>query len=446
MPPLSPPLLPGDSPFAVALAMRRDTLGFFERLARQTDGFARYSASPGVEVYFINDPALVREVLVSQEDVFRKWAFNRSFYVLFGQGVLSSEEPLHRRMQRVEMPAFHQSRLPAYARVMTEAAARRQARWSEGDLELGREMAAIALEVVARTLFSTSVEDCMDAHLAAIGTSVPLGGRFGSSPDEDRMFLAGVGHFTQLARDMLARRRRAGGTDHDLFGLLFHAQLKDGDTVTDEQIVDEIRTFLLAGHVTTANTLAAAFWHLSRDPDTERALHREIDGALDGREPSLDDLPALPLCERVFLETLRLYPPVWVINREALRPVRLGGHDLPAGARLVILPWTLHRHPEHFPDPASFRPARWENDARARLPRGAFLPFAAGSRSCMGERFAMLEGVLLLASIAQRWRFEPTPRQTELTWTPQIILWPRRGIWLRAIRRKPPSAASAATL
>ena len=420
--------------------MRRDTLGFFERLARETDGFARYSASPGAEVYFVNDPALVREVLVRQEDAFRKWAFNRSFYVLFGQGVLSSEEPLHRRLQRAEMPAFHQNRLPAYARAMTVAAFQRQACWREGDLELGREMAAVALEIVARTMFSTSVEDSMEGHLDAIHASVSLSGRFGSSPDEDRAFLAGVGHFTRLAREMLARRRRSGGTDDDLFGLLFHARLQDGDTAPDEQIVEEIRTFLLAGHVTTANTLAAAFWQLSRDPETEAALHREIDGALGGREPSLDDLPALPLCERVFLETLRLYPPVWVINRESLRPVRLGGRDLPAGARLVILPWTLHRNPEHFPDPESFRPARWENDARARLPRGAFLPFAAGSRSCMGERFAMLEGVLLLASVAQRWRFEPTPRQTELTWTPQLILWPRRGIWLRARRRAPPPA------
>ena len=434
---LLPPTLPDTSPLANVLALKRDLLGFFTRLAREAGSFAHYTTGPGNVFYFVNDPAPIREVLVRQEDAFRKWSLSDTYHLVLGRSVVTSDEPLHRKLQAVERPAFHQNRMPEYARLMVEAATERQTAWDEGEMEVEREMHALALEVAAQTFFSTSVAEGLDAHLDAAAAIRRLSGQFGSSGQEDDAFLEANGHFVAFARELLDRRRQDGGSDADLLALLLHAQLRDGETMTDAQIVDEIRAFLLAGHLTTATVMAGTLWLLSRDLETQAALHRELDAVLGGRAPTLADVPALGWCERVFLEALRLFPPVWVLHREAVRPVRLGGYDLPAGAKLLIIPWTLHRVPEIFPEPERFLPARWENDARSRLPRGAFLTFAAGSRSCMGERFAMVEGVLLLATLLQRWRFEPSPRQQELVWYPHIVLWPRRGVLLRATQRGP---------
>lgn len=444
-----PPTLPNASHLANGLALKRDPFAFFSRLAREAGDFACYTVASGETIYFVNDPALVREVLGAQEANFTKWAFNSSFRLIFGQGLNGSEGLLHRHMHRVARPALLPGRVPDYAATMLELSAAHQARWREGELDLGSAMSLLTVEIMAKTLFDVQLDDVAGDILGVGQTLQKLSDRLGSSPADDREFNAANTRLSEIARELIRRHRAAGRSDDTLLGLLLAAQSENREhreLVTDEQIVEELRTFLLAGHVTTANVLSCAFWLLSREPAVAAELRRNLDTVLGNRAPTLADLPALEICERIFLETVRLYPPVWVLGREALRDVQLGGYTVPAGAKLVIVPWTLHRDACLFPEPERFDPARWADNARSRLPRGSFIPFSAGARSCLGERFAMLEGTLLLASVAQGWSFDEIPGRPAPGWSPQAILWPRRGVWLQATRRRASAAAQAPTL
>ena len=428
--PALPPTFADASPVANAVALRRDALGFFTRLAREAGDFACYELPSGM-YYFVNDPALIREVLVTRGDAFVKWSFNDSFPLLFRQGLLGSEQPRHRRMQRIVRPALGRDRLGGYAKTMTDLAASHLDGWQEGEIDLAREFALLTLEIAGQCLFSVSLAGTVADIQAATDRLVRLSERHGVVPEEDAEYDCLVAMLYHAADEILAERRRSGASDDDLFHLLFAAQDADPAGVTDDGIREEMITFLLAGHVTIAATLATAAWLLTRHPDVQAAVQREVADVLAGRPPTPADLPALGWCERVLLETLRLSPPVWSFGRRSLREVEIGGRTLPAGAGAVVCPWVLHRDATRFPDPETFRPARWENGGRDALPTAAFLPFSLGQRACVGERFALLEGPLVLACLAQRWHLAAPSDGTAPVWLPRLILWPRRGVRLR---------------
>jgi cytochrome P450 len=201
-----------------------------------------------------------------------------------------------------------------------------------------------------------------------------------------------------------------------------------------DQLVQEARTFLLAGHVTTATSVAGTLWLLATHPEEQKRVQSEVDQLLDGRAPRFGDLPKLSAVENVFLETLRLYPPVWIMGRRALRDFSFNEYFFPADSKIAIVPWLIHRDTRYFAEPERFLPARWQDDARSKLPRIVYMPFSAGTRGCAGERFAMMESVLLLTKFMQRWSFEPVPDRP-LNWTPLVTLSALDGIWLRAIPR-----------
>ncbi len=443
MPPELPPTFSDATPLVNALTLRRDPFAFFTRLAAEAGPVAHYQLPSGT-VYFFNDPALIREVLTSQAANFLKWEYNGGLHEIVGDGLLTSEGRLHQRMQRVVAPVFHQGRVPEYARQMIDLTRQRLATWEDDAvIDVGREVGRLTLDIVAQVLFGVPLEGWRETVRDATHAALLRSDRLGTSAGDDREFYASIARLDEVAAFILAERRRQGLADGDLVDLLLHAQETDAELVTDTQIRAEIRTFLLAGHVTVANVLAGALWHLAHDPALGAALGAHVDAILDGRPgrpPTLADLPELGLCENVLWETMRLYPPTWVLGREALGEVRLGGYTLPRGAKLVIVPWLLHRDPARFPEPEAFQVSRWEGNARADLPRGAYLPFSIGPRSCLGERFAMLEGMLLLSMIAGRWEFRELPDGPDPGWSPQVILWPRRGIRLRATRRQPVGA------
>lgn len=422
-------------PVVNGLANRRDPFAFFTRLAAEAGSFVSYEL-PSETVYFVNDPVLIRKVLVEEDAKFVKWAFNPKWHEAFGEGVLLSEGPLHRRMRRLARPAFRPDRLPDYARTMIEVTQRRLSTWrDDGAMEIDREMVLLTLEIVSGTLFGVTLGDWLERVRAASRTAQLLSDRLGNAPADNRLFASAVEELEGVSRFILEERRRTGQADEDLLALLFAGQETAPEIVTDEQICQEIRSFLLAGHITIANVLAAACWHLAREPEMFAALRQSLDQSLGDRVPGLGDLPALSFCEHLMLETLRLYPPVWALGREARREVEIGGHPIPEGAKLVIVPWVLHRDAGRFPEPDRFMPSRWRNDLRARLPRGSYLPFSAGARGCLGEHYAMLEGTLLLAFFASRWQFRELPERPDPGWSPQIILWPRRGVRLHVTRR-----------
>lgn len=324
------------------------------------------------------------------------------------------------------------SRLGRYVEIMVEAAERRQKSWGEGEVDLSREMSLLTLEVIGESLFSMSLGDRAEKILEATDTLLRLNTKIGGLPENTAAFEEANDALSRLAQELIDQGP-ARSDDENLLATMIAAQR--AGALSANQLREEVRTFILAGHVTTAQGLASAFWLLSRHPDAQKTLQEEVDTVLGGRSPRQEDIAQLRFCEMVMLETLRLYPPIWVFGREALRDVPLDGATIKAGQELVICPWLLHRNPEIFPEPDSFNPTRWSGNARGALPRGSYLPFSIGPRSCLGEHFAMTESVLVLASVAQRWKFRELSSRPDPGWSPQLLYWPRRGIRLEAVRR-----------
>jgi cytochrome P450 len=426
-----PPTLADTSPLANGIALTRDPLGFFTRLQKEVGDLAHYVLNDRV-VYFVNDIRLVREILITHESRFAKWAFNESFRAIFGKGLIGSHGDLHNQMRKIAHPPMQPSRLGRYVEIIVERTRQRQKNWREGELNLSREMTLLTLEVIARALFSVPLGPRAETILEATEMLLRLNTKLGGAAEDIAAFEKANQSIADIAQEIIEEAKSAP-EDGGLLPTLLAAHR--AGLISDEQLREEVRTFILAGHVTTAQSLACAFWLVARQPDAQQRITEEVDAVLGGRSPRLEDVPKLAFCEAVVLETLRLYPPVWVFGREALAEVQLDGFTLPAGRELVICPWMLHRNPEIFPEPDSFKPERWHNGARLRLPRGSYLPFSTGARNCLGEHFAMLESILVLASVVQEWTVRELPGRPDPGWTPQLLYWPRRGIKLEIARR-----------
>jgi cytochrome P450 len=230
-----------------------------------------------------------------------------------------------------------------------------------------------------------------------------------------------------LIYGIIAARRASGEDRGDLLSMLLHAQDAEGSgTMTDRQLRDEVITLFLAGHETTANALTWTWWLLARHPEVERHLHAELDQVVNGRMPAADDVGRLPYTRAVVAESMRLYPPAWTMGRRVLRDYRWNGHEIPAGSLILMSQWIVHRDPQWWPEPTRFDPTRWLGDTAAR-PRFAYFPFGGGNRVCIGEGFAWSEAIMVLAGIAQRWRFALDPAHP-VTPQPLITLRMRKGL------------------
>lgn len=425
-----PPTLPGTSPVANGIALTRDPLAFFSRLAREVGDFAHYVLSDRL-IFFINDPRLVREVLLVREADFAKWAFNDSFRLVFGTGLIGSHGDLQRRMRKVAQPPLQVSVIPRYAKVIVDRTKEMQDQWRGGVVDLTREMAVLTVQVVIEALFSISLgNERTDRVFEATASLLRLNTKLGGAPDDVAGFKEANAAISEVA-DEIAREGESLPNESGNLLSLFIEEHRAGH-ISAEQVRQEIRTVLLAGHVTTAQSLACALWLLARHPEIQQQVEAEVDRVLVGETPRAEHAAQLHLCEMVVLEVLRMYPPVWVFGREALRDVEIEGITIKQGEELVISSWLLHHNPEFFPEPNEFNPARWQNDLRSRLPRGVYLPFSTGARNCLGEHFAMLEMILVLASLLQRWKFRELPGSPDPGWSAQLLYWPRRGIKLEA--------------
>lgn len=428
------------------LAFRRDPLGVLERLARDHGDVAGMRFGPR-RVTLLTDPERVREVLVTRHRSFIKsYALQRA-RVLLGEGLLTAEEPLHLRQRRLAQPAFHRERIAAYAADMVAYAARMAEEWRDGEeRDVAREMNRLTLAIAGKTLFGAEVageaEEIARALTDALGLykrlTNPLGpllDRF-PTPGTLRMRRARERLDATIYR-IVAERRRDGGDRGDLLSMLLLAQDEEGDGggMTDRQLRDEALTLFLAGHETTANALAWTWILLARNPEVEAALHAELDRVLSGRLPAVDDLPALPYARAVLAESMRLFPPAYVLGRQPLHDMEIGGFRVDEGSIVLMSPWVIQRDPRWWPDPLRFDPARWTPEMEAALPKFAYFPFGGGPRKCIGEGFAWTEGILVLATLARRWRVRPVaerPVETE----PMITLRPRHGIRAALERRR----------
>jgi len=402
-----------------------------------------------IQLYLVSHPDLIEHVLITDNDRFAKpWLLRRAADVL-GQGLLTSDGSLWKRQRQLMQPAFHRSRILAYTDVMTRRTEALMERWTDGDLlDVHAHMMKLTLGIVAETLFGAEVENRADTVAYALDIALrrfvdqlsPLRALDRLPLPRNVRFRRAVRLLDSIIYDMIESRRSAGAAGRgDLLSILLGAQDEEGGGMTDQQLRDEVVTLFLAGHETTAIALSWTWHLLSLHPDVERRLHEEVDGVLAGRTPTIEDLPELRFTEMVFKESMRLYPPAWRIGREVVDEVQIGGYRLPVGAQVLMSQWIVHRDPRFFTEPLEFRPDRWREPTSALLPRFAYFPFGGGGRRCIGDHFALLEGVVVLAAIAQRFRLVATDPASVVPFA-TITLRPRNGVPVR-LERRPRRAA-----
>jgi cytochrome P450 len=432
-----PHFLIGNIPLA-----NRDPLALFLAWSREFGDIFHYRAG-WVHVYFLNHPALIESVLLTQNQNFMKERVMRNSRWFFGEGLLTSEGSHWLRQRRLSQPAFHRERISSYAGTITEYAEQTLAEWKDGDTcDVHQEMMHLTVKIVAKVLFNVDVaEECrrISSSLDVLMEQT-AGGRM-MLPPVLRVLLwplfsrlrRAVGQLDETVYGIIAQRR-ARGDSGDLLSMLLAARDEDGSSMTDRELRDEAMAFLLAGHETTALALSWTWYLLSQHLEAEQRLHEELKQVLDGRSPTAADLPRLTYTESVVKESMRLYPPAWGMGRSPVRPCEIGGYRVLPGASVVMSQWVMHRDPRYFADPERFDPARWSTESVQKLPRFVYFPFGGGPRVCIGAGFAMMEATLLLAAIAQKFQLRLVPEHPVVP-LPSFTLRPKYGIRVTLAQR-----------
>jgi cytochrome P450 len=412
-----------------------DPLGYFTGIVRE------YGDVVGLRVFnfrilLINHPNDIEDVLVNHPRKFIKGRVLQANKRVFGKGLLTSEGDFWLRQRRLAQPAFHRARIAGYGSTMVEYTERLLDEWQDGEeRDIHKEMMRLTLQIVGKTLFDADVEhDAQD-----VGKSLELLLEIGADFRRTLFVPQWLPTPTNLRKErairliekvlyrIIAEKRASGRDAGDLLSMLLAAQDEDGSRMTDQQLRDEAITLFLAGHETTANTLSWTWWLLAQNPAVEAKLHAELRTVLGGRAPTLEDLPKLIYTNHVITESMRLYPPAWGTARTAIEDHEIAGYAVPKGSGVSFAQWTVHRDARWYDAPEEFRPGRWEGDLLKRIPKFAYFPFGGGPRQCIGNSFALMESVLTLATIAQRYRFRLVEGHPVVPLA-SITLRPRYGI------------------
>lgn len=423
-------------------AFLHDPLAFLSTM-RDRHGDVVWVALGPMKLVLVSHPDLVEDVLVTRNRLWRKdYTLRTTLRPVLGDGLLSSEGDFWRRQRRLAQPAFHRDRIAAYAGVMVTAAERLLASYRDGETrDVHKDMMRLTLEIVAATLFGAEVGadaervgEALEAVLAVVSDPLPLFLpllRVLPTPSR-RRFDRAVADLDAIVYRVIEARRRDGADGIDLLSMLLSARDDDGGRMSNRQLRDECMTVFLAGHETTAIALSWTWLLLSDHPTARAKLERELEDVLGDRPATLADVPRLVYTRNVIAEALRLYPPAWSMGREACEELELGGFDIPRGQHVWFCPWAIHRDPRWFEEPHAFLPERWQTDAARTLHRYAYFPFGGGPRFCIGQSFAELEAVLILATMARRVRLVVGPRPVP---QPTVTLRPKRGVHARVVRR-----------
>jgi cytochrome P450 len=430
----------------------------FEHLLKTYGNIAHYRFL-GTPIVFINDPNYIREILVNQASSFTKERTVRRMKILLGEGLITSDDPIHKRQRRIVAPAFHRQRIAAYGDQIVACADAQQKSWQPNQqIDIAAASMQLSLEIVARTLFNTEVTSDIRSINDEVNIIMGLYNFIVAFPRIENFlhlpipklqkFRKSKARLDAVVNCLIHEHREAtahGEPDKgDLLSMLLASKYEPDDVspqqtgMSDEQVRDEVLTIFLAGYETVANGLTWTWYLLSQNPEVEARLHVELDEVLGTgdrrRVPTLADYPALRYTEQVFAESMRLYPPAWAMGRMSSKPVELGPYLIPPGAHFFFSQYIMGRDPQYFPDPLRFDPDRFTHEAKAARSKFTYFPFGAGSRQCIGESFAWMEGVFSIATIAQRWRMTylgdipPVPQA-------KITLRPRDPLRMRLIPR-----------
>jgi cytochrome P450 len=417
-------------------AVRRDPLRLLLQAFRDYGDVVRFSFGPMI-VHLVSSPAGAQQILAENNKNYGKQTrgFKNLRYVL-GNGLLTAEGDFWKRQRRIAQPGFHRQKIAGFAQSMVRAAedcAERLAACRGQTLDISAEMSRLTLRIVGETLLghdpSAAADDVGNAltyllHIANLRTSriVELPPVFPTR--ENRLFKKALHTLDSVVLRIIHERRQNPGDRGDLVSMLMDAKdAETGESMDDRQLRDEAMTIFLAGHETTAMALTFTFLCLSRAPAVLRELRVELSSTLGGRSPTLEDLPKLRFNKMVLQEALRLYPPAWLISRSVEGADEVEGYGLPAGSIAFVSPYITHRHPRFWDDPEGFDPRRFEREPQ----KGAYYPFGAGPRQCIGSAFAMMEAELVLATLAQRVRLELAPG-APVALDPSITLRPKAGL------------------
>jgi cytochrome P450 len=397
----------------------------------------------GEHMYLLNAPDVITEVMLTHGRDTMKGRGLQGTKAVLGNGLLTSEGEVHMRQRRLVQPAFHRDRLHTYAEQMIEATEQHLLTWRDGQVvDMTRDMSALTLAIVGRTLFGSDlrgdageVSEALEEVLGGLGRRLILGPSILRlpTPGRRRALLASA-RLDALVQRIIDEHRESGTTD-DMLGMLIQAR-EDGVAMTDDQIRDEAMTLVLAGHETTAMALSWAWLLLSENPDQAAWLREELHDLLDDRPPTPDDYQRLSRTRAVVAESLRLYPPAWIMGRRLLTDLDIDGWTLPAGALCLASTYVQHRDARWWTDPQAFVPQRWLNaeghfdESAPGVPRGAWFPFGWGNRRCIGEAFAWMEATLVLATIARTWS-PAAIAPAEVRPTPSVTLRPEPALMMR---------------
>ena len=394
------------------------------------------------DFYLVTNPALIQEVLVTKQRDFVKGRFLQNTKKVFGEGLLTSEGDFHHRQRRLIQPAFHHDRIKAYAATMIEHEERATGRWHDGEvLDVHEEMTRLTMSIIAKCLFDRDVESVAKTISEDLTTTIeyfdrlssPLAGVLERLPSS-RKYHDATKRVDTLVYDLIKERRTSPDDTGDLMSMLLRAEDDDGSGMTDSQVRDEVLITFAAGHETTSNALTWTWYLLSENPAVEEKLHAEVDAVLGSRAPSYEDVPRLEYTTKVLTESMRVYPPAWILVRQAVKDSVVGGYSVPRGADLVLSQYVTHHDPRLFREPERFDPDRWTPEMRSALPKFAYFPFGGGARSCIGEPFAWMEGVLLLAAISRNWSMRHV-KGHRVEMLPRITLRPKYGMMMTLTRR-----------
>jgi cytochrome P450 len=435
----------------VAFEVRGDPLGVMQRYAREYGDIVRFHVMRQERI-LLNGPDFIEQVLVVQQSKFHKSELTRRITGrMLGQGLLISEGEFWRRQRRLAQPAFHRGRVNEYAATMLEIAESHIAQWRDGEeRNVSQDMMGLTLDIAVKTLFGTT----LPGEAEQVGRSMTFLMRYSlrrqrmpvripetwPTPN-NRRAVRELAFMDSLVFRIISERQAANGNAHqnDLLALLMDAMDEDGSHMTTQQLRDETMTLFIAGHETTSQMLSWTWYALSQDPAIEERLYEELHGVLGGRPPEVADLQRLPYLQAVMNESLRLYPPAYILARMAIEPCQIGGYDIPLGTTILLAPWVTHRDPRFFDDPETYRPERWLDGLAQRLPAGAYFPFGDGPRRCIGQGFALMEAAIVIGAMAQKFRLRLVPGH-EVVPEPLVTLRPRQGIrmklHMRAAERK----------
>lgn len=419
---------------------------FFTYLADTYGRIAHYKIGRE-HVVFLNDPELVKEVLINQHQNFTKERTQQRMKILVGEGLITSEGKFHQRQRHLSQPAFHRQRIAGYAATMVDRAARWREAWearAPGPIDVALEMMHLSLSIVGKTLFGSDVESEVAEIAEEVNAIMRLYRFLVALPGAEFLLdypIPGLLRFRRARARLhstvyrMVDEHRGGADRGDLLSMLLAARYEDGQGMTDEQLRDEVITIFLAGYETTANALTWTWYLLSQNPAAESRLHAELDAVLGGRLPTVEDVPALRYTRMVVSESMRLYPPAWAMGRRATCDIAIEDYLLPAGTSFFMTQFLMHRNPRYFPDPLRFDPERFAPESESSRPRFAYFPFGGGKRQCIGESFAWTELVLLVATIAQHWKLRLMPGHPVQP-QPLITLRPQYGMQMLLEKRR----------